>query len=284
MTAYYGNKKISKVYLGTQNTNCITEIPNDIKLELSNGTLTLKAGSKVYVPNGKTEQKYYKYTYENWTRPNLTATGTLGGSSFAVSAETIYSGYPIHQAVDGNSSTFWLSATGSYASYIFYNPTPLKVTKISTPKQWKDGGIYAIAGDVYGSNDNSSWVKLGSFTGGTYNNGFSCDLSSNKNAYKYHKITPTSTTSNKCWGMSELQITAQAQTGSIESTADDYDYIQGAGQNIFDEVVISSDRTFKSPYNDTRMLFIRHNSNDDTYSERYPVGQCHSGSTAPAGR
>lgn len=33
-------------------TNCITEIPQDIKLELNNGTLTLKAGSKVIVPNG----------------------------------------------------------------------------------------------------------------------------------------------------------------------------------------------------------------------------------------
>lgn len=33
-------------------TNCITEIPQDINLELSSGTLTLKAGSKVYVPNG----------------------------------------------------------------------------------------------------------------------------------------------------------------------------------------------------------------------------------------
>lgn len=33
-------------------SNCITYIPQDIKLELSNGTLTLKAGSKVYVPNG----------------------------------------------------------------------------------------------------------------------------------------------------------------------------------------------------------------------------------------
>mgnify|MGYP003293296468 CR=1 FL=1 len=33
-------------------TNCITEIPQDIKLELNNGTVTLKAGSKVYVPNG----------------------------------------------------------------------------------------------------------------------------------------------------------------------------------------------------------------------------------------
>lgn len=33
-------------------SNCITHIPQDIKLTLSNGTLTLKAGSKVYVPNG----------------------------------------------------------------------------------------------------------------------------------------------------------------------------------------------------------------------------------------
>ena len=33
-------------------TNCITEIPQDIKLELNEGTLTLKAGSKIYIPNG----------------------------------------------------------------------------------------------------------------------------------------------------------------------------------------------------------------------------------------
>lgn len=33
-------------------TNCILEIPQDIKLELKDGVLTLKEGSKVYVPNG----------------------------------------------------------------------------------------------------------------------------------------------------------------------------------------------------------------------------------------
>ena len=33
-------------------TNRILEIPQNIKLELNNGTLTLKAGSKVYIPNG----------------------------------------------------------------------------------------------------------------------------------------------------------------------------------------------------------------------------------------
>lgn len=34
-------------------SNCITDIPQDIKLELNNGTLTLKAGSKVYKAGGE---------------------------------------------------------------------------------------------------------------------------------------------------------------------------------------------------------------------------------------
>mgnify|MGYP003298927573 CR=1 FL=1 len=33
-------------------TNCIIDIPQDIKLVLKDNTLTLKAGSKVYIPNG----------------------------------------------------------------------------------------------------------------------------------------------------------------------------------------------------------------------------------------
>lgn len=36
----------------TMITNCITEIPQDIKLELNNGTLALKAGSVLYEPSG----------------------------------------------------------------------------------------------------------------------------------------------------------------------------------------------------------------------------------------
>lgn len=44
--------KDGKDGLDTFATNCITEIPQDIKLELKDGVLTLKAGSKVYAPNG----------------------------------------------------------------------------------------------------------------------------------------------------------------------------------------------------------------------------------------
>ena len=53
----------------SQLTNCITEIPQNIKLELKDGVLTLKAGSKVYVPNGfeadGTTKKFDEVTIES---------------------------------------------------------------------------------------------------------------------------------------------------------------------------------------------------------------------------
>lgn len=51
-TEYTKNRIDSKLNDNVR-TNCITKIPQDIKLELSeDGVLTLKAGSKVYIPNG----------------------------------------------------------------------------------------------------------------------------------------------------------------------------------------------------------------------------------------
>lgn len=54
--AKYSEEQAKTVTAGTLNesilTNCLTEIPQDIKLELNNGKLTLKAGSKVYNIDG----------------------------------------------------------------------------------------------------------------------------------------------------------------------------------------------------------------------------------------
>lgn len=46
------NDKLYRAELNGIRSNCITEIPQNIKMELNNGIVTLKAGSKVYVPNG----------------------------------------------------------------------------------------------------------------------------------------------------------------------------------------------------------------------------------------
>lgn len=49
---YWAETAEQKAVLNTIRTNCITSAPQPIKLELNNGTLTLKAGSKVYDGNG----------------------------------------------------------------------------------------------------------------------------------------------------------------------------------------------------------------------------------------
>lgn len=51
----YEYKNIDSIKYNVGKSNCITEIPQDIKLELKDGVLTLKAGSKIYYPNGKDE-------------------------------------------------------------------------------------------------------------------------------------------------------------------------------------------------------------------------------------
>lgn len=66
-------------YINSQNiTNCLLEVPQRIKLELNDGTLTLKAGSRVIVPNGFGEDgvtpKFDEVVVEN----DLAVTNTWG--------------------------------------------------------------------------------------------------------------------------------------------------------------------------------------------------------------
>lgn len=65
-----------------QITNCLTEIPQDIKLELTNGTLTLKAGSKVYIPNGFEEDGTTKKFDTKTISNDISVTPTEGEGQF----------------------------------------------------------------------------------------------------------------------------------------------------------------------------------------------------------
>jgi hypothetical protein len=94
-------------------TNCITEIPQDIKLELNNGTLTLKAGSKVYVPNGAG-----KFDVVNVTS-DLSRTTFAGGAGSKLMFALVANGrFTSLSAADISICT---SGTTAPATGIFYN-------------------------------------------------------------------------------------------------------------------------------------------------------------------
>ena len=112
-------------------TNCITEIPQDIKLELNNGTLTLKAGSKVYVPNGfeqgETTPKFDEVVIES---------DVNFGSTDISTTTYICSYYPSLNSIEYtlvNDCTSGISYGGSTFG-LFYN------TSANTCKRTDDGG------------------------------------------------------------------------------------------------------------------------------------------------
>lgn len=152
---------------------------------------------------------YYKKT--SWTQPTLSANGSVGGASFAVSASAATN--PAYYAFDFSSSTYWRSGTAS--GWIqFYNPIPLLVSNI----RWGYFWCYPTGGTVAGSNDGSTWTTIWSWTN---NNAADFNINVNSDtAYKYHRINITGVNKDVIHS-TQLSITAFALT---QGTADDYDY------------------------------------------------------------
>lgn len=125
----------------------------------------------------------------NFIRPNLTSNGTMGGSSFAVRANDEYY-FPAWQSVDGNSSSGWQPYTVVGARYDMYNPQPLKATSINIT-YFNSSQYIGQAGSIYGSNDDSNYTFLTSFSGNASAN-LSISIPSNvQNYYKYYRYINT---------------------------------------------------------------------------------------------
>lgn len=137
-------------------TNCLTEIPQDIKLELNNGTLTLKAGSKVYIPNGfeqdGTTKKFNTYifasdtvfaSYVNSRRALfLTSTQELAGQSVDLE---FFSGTT---APTGYTYMVWYDTTNNLVKYT-----------TDSGSTWVSGNSFPFA-IVSGDNSTSTWTSI----------------------------------------------------------------------------------------------------------------------------
>ena len=112
----------------SQITNCVTEIPQRIKLELNNGVLTLKAGSTVIVPNGFEEDgvtpKFDYITVENnsdWY-PSSTAGTRFGYYSFT---QNTLANSTIQYTYSGNTAT--MNGITPQVYTFFYNTETNKI-------------------------------------------------------------------------------------------------------------------------------------------------------------
>lgn len=122
-------------------TNCITEIPQDIKLELNNGTLTLKAGSKMYVPNGFESDGVTPRFDEVVISNNMNMNGgAANGQEFVY---LVANGSALYHYLDNSSGTDW-TATSQYQCR--YNTTDNMIKNTNdTGSTWLSQVSFPIA-------------------------------------------------------------------------------------------------------------------------------------------
>lgn len=125
-----------------QITNCITEIPQDIKLEINNGTITLKAGSKVYNGNG-----VLKTTTTDISRANANYDGQVL-IALSKDFDVLLTGF-----VPGETVSELPTSTASFK--IYYNTTDKKCY-LDTTDGWQECSL-PIA---LGTSTVSSWVSI----------------------------------------------------------------------------------------------------------------------------
>lgn len=162
--------------------------------------ITIDGGS-----NWEVELQLYGGVETSFVQPVLSADGTLGGSSFAVSLSYAYNSYYAYRAFDNSSSTWAASTANNYL--IFYNPSALKVSNISiTNSGYANECISGYT--LYGSSDNSNWTALVSGTNSSTAASANWNISvaeANRGFYKYHKLYATGLS---YWDICQFDISA----------------------------------------------------------------------------
>lgn len=125
-----------------QITNCLLEVPQNIKLELADGVLTLKAGSKVIVPNG------------------FEADGTTPKFDEVVIESDITGAF-------GN----------GVQKMVFLNPNKTSINNATVSTQTSSGANNSSTSSfVFWYDTTNNFVKFSSNSGSTWTNGFSLPI------------------------------------------------------------------------------------------------------------
>ena len=125
LSAQYANDKINQTHI----TNCVTNIPQDIKLELNNGTLTLKAGSKIYQPNGAGVFDVITTTSDITTSTTVNGTNFIRYENGVLFADWGVSTYS--SGADPTGVTGWFYDTT--ANYIGYYNNGVRANQVAFP-------------------------------------------------------------------------------------------------------------------------------------------------------
>lgn len=125
--------------INTKITNCITEIPQDIQVQTSGETVTLKAGSKVYIPNG------------NGVFNEMVISADISNTGGAIDAFVVTNGRNLNWTASAFSGT---TAPSTPTTGMIWYDTANNLVKIFTADgSWVSG--YSLPVALFNSQDNS---------------------------------------------------------------------------------------------------------------------------------
>lgn len=203
-----------------------------------------RTGIKCKVPNKSyrsdgTVRRYYKKN--TFSRPNLTTNGTLGVSSFACFAHSVYNAtYDAWKCFDGNkTSTYWRCTVGNGAYIGWYYEYPLNVTGFT----WTNYSTAPKYYRVQASHNGEEWrdIYVGTNTNTTSKSSWTASFS-NSNYYKYYRIYVDTTSSGVTYCL-DLAITG---TYLVESTSSNYDIAMDVNDYLLDWQITEGSYTFTS--------------------------------------
>ena len=134
-------------------SNCLVEIPQDINLELSSGTLTLKSGSKSYLPNGAGTFTAVTTTADKSTTSTTNGSAlaflTSSGATLALVAESnCVSGSS--DSLAGTSYHIWYDTTNNTINYYGSDGTTVSGTRcLPCAKVTVSGGAISSIDQVF---------------------------------------------------------------------------------------------------------------------------------------
>lgn len=134
---------------------------------------------------------------KTWTRPNLTANGTLGGSTCAAVSSGDYGSTHAFNAFDGNVATgnCWESNSGT-PWLKFYTPTAIKISNLNFRNYYANTSAANTPNNVTisASNTDSNYTQIKTYTNTNFGANATWNVPiSNNNFYKYFKMDFTCT-------------------------------------------------------------------------------------------
>lgn len=134
----------------SQITNCLLEVPQRIKLELNDGTLTLKAGSQVIIPNGfEADGTTPKFDYVDIGSDVITSAPYTNGP--------IFINYRNGQIGQANSSAQCSGTSSTISSGYWYDTTNNFINRVDSGEVSSTGLSFPLA--IINAS-NGSWASI----------------------------------------------------------------------------------------------------------------------------